>query len=71
MSAGVSACPLEKLFIFRLTKEEDKDSTEELDVSFELDWTAYTRYFDFDTDLDALSMCDSMAREKCSKEPLQ
>ncbi|XP_064594937.1 uncharacterized protein LOC135461674 isoform X2 [Liolophura sinensis] len=39
-----------------------------LEVKFSLDWTALTKYFDFDTDLHPAVMCDAIAREKWSRQ---
>lgn len=50
----------------RLNHANSHDN-EEVDVKFSLDWVAYTRYFDFDTDLHPHALCDAMAREKWNK----
>ena len=53
-------------FISRLVKP---DGSKEIGVGvkFSLDWQAYTRFFDFDTDLCKTAMCDAIAREPWSK----
>ncbi|XP_052244782.1 uncharacterized protein LOC127853955 [Dreissena polymorpha] len=38
-----------------------------LNVTFDLTWTACTRYFDFDIDLHPDTLCDAIAREKWSR----
>ncbi|XP_072172219.1 uncharacterized protein [Diadema setosum] len=54
----------------RLVDAKKKNWTEGklLDVSMEFRWTALTTYFDFDTDLDASLMADTIAREKWSRQ---
>ncbi|KAK6170139.1 hypothetical protein SNE40_018606 [Patella caerulea] len=40
-------------------------------VSFDLEWTAISKYFDFDTDLDPSVMADAIAREDWTREYFQ
>jgi hypothetical protein len=42
---------------------ETAASAKTVTVSFELDWTAITKHFDFDTDLHPSSLSASIARE--------
>nr|XP_054761736.1 uncharacterized protein LOC129268178 isoform X1 [Lytechinus pictus] len=49
-------------------KKEDWTNGKLLEVNMDLRWTALTTYFDFDTDLDASLMADTIAREKWSKQ---
>ncbi|XP_064628452.1 uncharacterized protein LOC135488020 [Lineus longissimus] len=46
---------------------KDKE-VKEVNVKFDLDWTATTPFFDFDTDMHWKTLCDAMAREKWSTE---
>jgi len=39
-----------------------------VDVTFDLIWIAFTKYFDFDTDLHPNVMADAIAREKWSRD---
>ena len=48
---------------FRICK-----TREEVDVEFDLDWTAITNYFDFDTDMNPSTMADAICRQKWSRE---
>ncbi|KAK3089151.1 hypothetical protein FSP39_001292 [Pinctada imbricata] len=41
---------------------------EEVDVDFDLIWTAFTNYFDFDTDMNPETMADAICRQKWSRE---
>jgi len=49
----------------RLVKSvgEEADLAKLVDVNFDIEWTAITRYFDFDVDLDPRVLCDAIARE--------
>ncbi len=51
----------------RLIKE-NTDERSEVNVSFDITWTAGPGYFDFDTDLHPCAMCDAMCREKWSRK---
>jgi len=44
--------------------DQNEGFTEEVHVSFALDWKAAGRYFDFDTDMHWRTICSAMAREK-------
>lgn len=39
-----------------------------LNVKFDLKWTGDSKLFDFDTDMNVNALCESMAREKWSKD---
>lgn len=49
-------------------ENEDWSNGKLLNVDMELNWTALTTYFDFDTDLDSSLMADTIAREKWSRK---
>ena len=49
--------------LFRLKKEK-----KEVNVKFSLDWTNFTKCFDFDTDMSPVTMADGIAREKWSRD---
>ncbi|XP_061177236.1 uncharacterized protein LOC133185967 [Saccostrea echinata] len=40
---------------------------EEVDVTFDLLWTAFTPYFDFDTEMNPITMADAICRETWSR----
>ena len=46
----------------------DADSANLVAVNFDLEWTATTRRFDFDVDLDHRVLCDAIAREPWTRE---
>merc|ERR1719361_2010827 len=50
-------------------KEDEADikPAELVDVTFSLDWDAYTRMFDFDTDMLPSAICSAMAVELWSR----
>ncbi|KAK3580274.1 hypothetical protein CHS0354_023512 [Potamilus streckersoni] len=45
-----------------------QETGEVLEVHFDLDWNACTKYFDFDTDLHPRVLADAIAREKWSRK---
>lgn len=47
---------------FRIVKTK-----KEVDVNFDLLWTAFTPYFDFDTDMSPVTMADAICRETWSR----
>lgn len=47
---------------FRIVKTK-----KEVDVNFDLLWTAFTPYFDFDTDMNPVTMADAVCRETWSR----
>ena len=53
-------------FIFRLVKADESSS--EVDVTFDLLWSATTPMFDFDTDLNTDAMAEAIALEPWNKK---
>ncbi|KAJ8314692.1 hypothetical protein KUTeg_006842, partial [Tegillarca granosa] len=49
-------------------KMRNVTTDKEVDVEFTLNWLAFTKYFDFDTDLHPAAMADAICREKWSRE---
>lgn len=47
---------------FRIVKTK-----KEVDVNFDFLWTAFTPYFDFDTDMSPVTMADAVCRETWSR----
>ena len=51
---------------FRLFEKNGKSKL--VKASLDVNWQALAKHFDFDTDLNVWSMCDTIAREKWSRE---
>ena len=47
---------------------KDSGESSEVSVTVNMEWSAYTNFFDFDTDLDARAMSAAIARERWSRE---
>nr|XP_022294324.1 uncharacterized protein LOC111104596 [Crassostrea virginica] len=69
-AGGLKMIPLEAMKEWKLTfkgKMLIVRTGQEVDVNFDLMWTAFTPYFDFDTDMSPVTMADAICRETWSR----
>ncbi|XP_056014568.1 uncharacterized protein LOC125676912 isoform X2 [Ostrea edulis] len=69
-AGGLKMTPLKAMEEWQLTfsgKMVITKTGEEVDVTFDLLWTAFTPYFDFDTDMNPVTMADAICRETWSR----
>lgn len=60
--------PMQKWKLSYNGKMRNRTTDKLVDVTFDLEWVAFTKYFDFDTDLHPNAMADAIAREKWSRK---
>lgn len=60
--------PMKKWKLSYNGKMRNRTTDKLVDVTFDLEWVAFTKYFDFDTDLHPNAMADAIAREKWSRK---
>ncbi|CAG2238130.1 unnamed protein product [Mytilus edulis] len=60
--------PMKKWKLSYNGKMRNRTTDKLVDVTFDLEWIAFTKYFDFDTDLHPNAMADAIAREKWSRK---
>lgn len=60
--------PMKKWKLSYHGKMRVKKDKKEVDVKFCLDWDSFTKYFDFDTDMNPATVADGIAREMWSKD---
>lgn len=60
--------PMKKWKLSYNGKMRNRTTDKLVDVIFDLEWEAFTKYFDFDTDLHPNAMADAIAREKWSRK---
>lgn len=70
-AGGLKLDPEDPMKVWKISykgKLRNHETLEEHEVTFDLTWTAFTPYFDFDTDLHQHVMAESIAREKWSRK---
>lgn len=69
-AGGLKLIPLKAMKEWQITfsgKMVIVKTKKEVDVNFDLLWTAFTPYFDFDTDMNPVTMTDAICRETWSR----
>ncbi|ELU09306.1 hypothetical protein CAPTEDRAFT_151881 [Capitella teleta] len=74
-AGGLTIEPVTPMKEWRLTFDgtmrlikPDGEKVEDIKANFDLQWTADSRLFDFDTDMDVTALCEAMATEPWSRE---
>ncbi|OWF52519.1 hypothetical protein KP79_PYT06824 [Mizuhopecten yessoensis] len=70
-AGGLTLEPVDPMKTWKISykgKLRNHETLKELEVTFDLTWTAFTPYFDFDTDLHPNVMAESISKEKWSRK---